>query len=579
MAIQLKRCTTEERLASTVVLANGQPLYDTDLRVLYIGDGVTSVKDLQPIGTANLSSGDGVASVVMKTGNDPEVDYVNIAQGPANFAVGDGNKIYDTLNASGKTGTKKNFVSGTQNELGVDGTYLQVNSNLVSGQINKVGINGTTSANIIGGYTNIIDQGSYNIVSGHGNKLKTKLDDYEYSYAAASNKSILSGEYNKGYYLLDSIVSGNANDVRYVDSSLVVGKSNTITRSTDVSESNVALTAVAPVYVLGSNNNDTANTRTGRFKYWILGDNNTIKHDNVIVIGKNNTSSAANQLTIGHGDVEGNNGYIRFTSPIYGAMKLGGDINHAYGSITTSGSVTTNGTLTCNKGASFTGGLVTIGGANSALKLLNTSGSVILTTEAGTFDVKQSTKITGNLDHSGGNVTTKRAVTMYRGNTSASAFSLNTAGDTLTLSPSTTLNLNASNIVINGKRIEGFDNIVSSDPLATQEYVDEHIASATAYNSSYSNYKFTFTVDGKSLIIIGKGLDGSFVGSNLTSSRTSAINATKYWLPVFGSYNGKVVGAIKIFDNSLSASVGIKIYCSDGSVVESYTSGATITAI
>ena len=471
MAIQLKRCTTEERLASTIVLANGQPLYDTDLRVLYIGDGVTTVKDLEPIGTANLSGGDGVASIVMKTGNDPEVDYINIAQGPANFAVGDGNKIYDTLNASGKTGTKKNFVSGTQNELGVDGTYVQVNSNLVSGQINTVGINGTTSANMIGGYKNIVDQGSYNIVSGHGNKLKTKLDDYEYSYAAASNKSILSGEYNKGYYLLDSIVSGNANDVRYVDSSLIVGKSNTITRSADVSESNVALTAVAPVYILGSNNNDTANTRTGRFKYWILGDNNNIEHDNVIVVGKNNTTTNPNQIVIGHGDTTGKGGYIRFSSPIRGGLNLHGDTSLTDGNlIISNGRLTTSG----SKGASISGnteivsGTFTVSNGETTLKkklnIINSAGA----------------SISGATTISSGKLTANAGLTVAQ-------------GANITYGTSANVQINASGISLSGSGAITANKLkVTTAPSATTDVVRlGDLPSYSLTSTKYYFYRFT----------------------------------------------------------------------------------------
>lgn len=46
--IQVKRTTSQVRKASNVALAEGQPLYETDTKLLFFGDGVTPAKSLSP---------------------------------------------------------------------------------------------------------------------------------------------------------------------------------------------------------------------------------------------------------------------------------------------------------------------------------------------------------------------------------------------------------------------------------------------------------------------------------------------------------------------------------------------------
>lgn len=46
--IQVKRTTSDVRKASSTVLAEGQPLYETDTKLLFFGDGTTPAKSLSP---------------------------------------------------------------------------------------------------------------------------------------------------------------------------------------------------------------------------------------------------------------------------------------------------------------------------------------------------------------------------------------------------------------------------------------------------------------------------------------------------------------------------------------------------
>ena len=47
--IRMLRCTSTSRANSTSVLLEGQPMYETDTKYFYIGDGTTQAKSLQPI--------------------------------------------------------------------------------------------------------------------------------------------------------------------------------------------------------------------------------------------------------------------------------------------------------------------------------------------------------------------------------------------------------------------------------------------------------------------------------------------------------------------------------------------------
>lgn len=63
MSIQIMRCSTAStRTSSSKILADGQPLYDKELKQLYIGDGSTEAKSLKPV-TAHLQAGSGVDSI------------------------------------------------------------------------------------------------------------------------------------------------------------------------------------------------------------------------------------------------------------------------------------------------------------------------------------------------------------------------------------------------------------------------------------------------------------------------------------------------------------------------------------
>ena len=47
--IKMLRCTSTSRASSNDVLLEGQPMYETDTKYFYIGDGTTQAKSLQPI--------------------------------------------------------------------------------------------------------------------------------------------------------------------------------------------------------------------------------------------------------------------------------------------------------------------------------------------------------------------------------------------------------------------------------------------------------------------------------------------------------------------------------------------------
>lgn len=64
MSIQLKRCNEATRINSNTVLESGQPLYETDTKLLYIGDGTTEAKNLQSVNSKlNIKNGTAVATV------------------------------------------------------------------------------------------------------------------------------------------------------------------------------------------------------------------------------------------------------------------------------------------------------------------------------------------------------------------------------------------------------------------------------------------------------------------------------------------------------------------------------------
>lgn len=47
--IKMLRCTSTSRATSSEILLDGQPMYEKDTNLLYVGDGVTQAKNLQPI--------------------------------------------------------------------------------------------------------------------------------------------------------------------------------------------------------------------------------------------------------------------------------------------------------------------------------------------------------------------------------------------------------------------------------------------------------------------------------------------------------------------------------------------------
>lgn len=48
--IKMLRCTSTSRATSSDILLDGQPMYEKDTNLLYVGDGVTQAKNLTPCG-------------------------------------------------------------------------------------------------------------------------------------------------------------------------------------------------------------------------------------------------------------------------------------------------------------------------------------------------------------------------------------------------------------------------------------------------------------------------------------------------------------------------------------------------
>ena len=73
-SIQLLRCTSTTRDASSEVLLLGQPMFETDTGYFYVGDGTTQAKSLTPIKLPPASKDTfGVAKIYM-SGNTLYID-------------------------------------------------------------------------------------------------------------------------------------------------------------------------------------------------------------------------------------------------------------------------------------------------------------------------------------------------------------------------------------------------------------------------------------------------------------------------------------------------------------------------
>ena len=65
--IQFLRGTSAQRANHTEVSTIGQPIFETDTNLLYVGDGVTAIRDLIPVNT------EGLGSIVMEDNADGTV--------------------------------------------------------------------------------------------------------------------------------------------------------------------------------------------------------------------------------------------------------------------------------------------------------------------------------------------------------------------------------------------------------------------------------------------------------------------------------------------------------------------------
>ena len=70
--IQIRRATTARRSAVTTPLEEGRPLFDTDQNALYIGDGVTAINKLSPVGN-KISTGTSQGITVSKDSSNASV--------------------------------------------------------------------------------------------------------------------------------------------------------------------------------------------------------------------------------------------------------------------------------------------------------------------------------------------------------------------------------------------------------------------------------------------------------------------------------------------------------------------------
>lgn len=95
--IRLRRGTTAQWAATSSILKLGEPGYDTDLKVLKIGDGVSGWTSLNPIaGQTNEQVQDLVSTMLLGgTHNGIEFEY-NDASGEINATVtgGGGGGVY-----------------------------------------------------------------------------------------------------------------------------------------------------------------------------------------------------------------------------------------------------------------------------------------------------------------------------------------------------------------------------------------------------------------------------------------------------------------------------------------------------
>ena len=276
MAIQFKRCTESQRQVSSVVLAEGQPLYTTDKHKLFIGDGVTEAKDLVGTGAGlNIENGVGKHSIVQVpkeygVEDDDTLTYGNDASGADSIALG----------ISSKATWKRAVAIG-------NGCESHGNTSFTIGQVNITGSHtenedGTSSSTGNGSFTGgngNNNQGNYSVVFGQNNNMK----------------------------------KGGQN-------SIIVGFLNEMTNVNDLSQQGNGLIGLrlksswSNQFICGHANVDIGPDGNGDYPYFIVGNGTSIDNrSNAFEIYKSGKTKIYNNVDVSGSLILGNNEPFRTT--------------------------------------------------------------------------------------------------------------------------------------------------------------------------------------------------------------------------------------------------------------------------
>lgn len=99
--IRIARGTSAARSVSTEVPAEGQPVYETDTRALYVGDGTTQLKNLKPVHNKKLICN---AHRIVQSNYQPDLIHLSspINSGDTiEIVIGDDTLINNALHISG----------------------------------------------------------------------------------------------------------------------------------------------------------------------------------------------------------------------------------------------------------------------------------------------------------------------------------------------------------------------------------------------------------------------------------------------------------------------------------------------
>ncbi len=307
MAIQIKRTTEDIRKESDVILASGQPLYVTDTKQLYVGDGESGVNEMNPVGAANLqASGENsiqsINTTIKKNQPDTITDYDPLdpvydpssetfdiswvtkgrlnpsagATGTESIAIGKG------LEASGHRSTvfgARNFAGGWGDFAAGQGNYIKASEGAVFGACN------------------LVDGSSYSFISGYGNSIQDAED-----VADKTNSTSGFGYKNKISNTQRSFVAGEQNELDNLKYSTVLGYKNRFENTTSHYANNIVgsenvIQNVNMVNIFGSLNksNVSNSTLVG------VGLLPSLNKANPMSLGVYNEQSSTHPIVIGNG--------------------------------------------------------------------------------------------------------------------------------------------------------------------------------------------------------------------------------------------------------------------------------------